>query len=133
MRCYLCALPITDAHFPRADEDGSALVFRSASGERVQHYVHRACMACSKLPARATRMHWVHPVSVDGNPGRVCIDPEELSVDDQRSVVQLAYQFGWDEQASWPLWPPDTERIRINLPDEDSRHRDYLARFVEYP
>jgi len=35
--------------------------------------------------------------------------------------------------ASWPTRPPDTERIRIHDPDNEEFHRDYLARFVEYP
>lgn len=133
MRCFLCAQPINSEHFPRAEEDGSVLRFKGPKGEMVQHFVHRSCMASSNLPARATRLHSLQRIAVNSAHGEIQFDDEALAPEELAELIRRAYTLGWEEIASWPTRPPDTERIRINDPDNEGFHRDYLARFVEYP
>ena len=133
MRCFLCAQPVKSEHFPRADEDGSALRFKDPNGEMVQLFVHRSCMAWSNLPVRATRLHSLQRIAVNSADGQIELDNEVLSPEELAEFIRRAYALGWEEIASWPMRPPDTERIKINDPDNEGFHRDYLARFVEYP
>ena len=131
MRCYFCADVIATDHFPRADEDGSALVLDDGNSGPVQHFAHRQCAAKSRLPHSAMRIAELEPIDIleEGqvrSHGRLW--GAELS-----AAIRRAYRGGWEENSSVVNSVPKLFRIRLNDPDGEGFHRDYLARLVETP
>lgn len=52
-----------------------------------------------------------------------------LSGDEKARVIERARKAGYTPESSRPLEQPRTERIRLNDPNNEGYHRDYIVRF----
>ena len=120
MRCYYCEEPVKSDHFPRADEDGSALRFDNDGGEPIQYFAHRSCFVMAG--GSRARMG-------DINAGNGLLAPEARS-----EVLRRAYRVGWKVEAHHdPIKLRNVFHIVLDDPDGEGFTRDYWVQFVEAP
>ncbi len=78
----------------------------------------------------ATKLIYVRPIRILA-PGQVEV-LEELDDQEMRDVLERAERVGFSCESSVVEKPPYTDRIKLNDPNREGYHRDYLAR-IERP